>query len=230
LEHLSNIELYYSGPREPVNDILIISGEEREHLIKVMRHSAGDEVFITNGLGKIFKAVIENIFKDFVEAKISGTLNFKNKKKNFVFCIPRLKNPDRFEFALEKCAELGITNFIVYNSSRTISKGARIDRWNKVLLSAMKQSLLSYLPSLKSADTLKEIINKDGEKFIFDQSGQKRLFKDLFKKEKKYFLIFGPEGGFTEEEIGLIMQNHIIKLSENRLRTETAVIKCASLL
>ncbi|MGE5798387.1 MAG: RsmE family RNA methyltransferase, partial [Ignavibacteria bacterium] len=123
--YLSDIELYYSGPQEPVNEFIILSGEERDHLVKVMRHSQGEEIFITNGLGKIFKAVTEKIFKDSIEAKVIEIYSYINKKKNYTFCIRRLKNPERFEFALEKCAELGITDFLVFNSSRTISKGSR---------------------------------------------------------------------------------------------------------
>lgn len=230
LVYLSDIELYYSGPQEPVNEFIILSGEERNHLVKVMRHSQGEEIFITNGLGKIFKAVIEKIFKDSIEAKVIEIYSYINKKKNYTFCIPRLKNPERFEFALEKCAELGITDFLVFNSSRTISKGSRIDRWNKILISAMKQSLLSFLPVVHTADSINEINTEQGEKLVFDQSGKKKLLKNLLVEEKKYFFIFGPEGGFTKEELNLFDENYIINIGENRLRTETAVIKCASLL
>lgn len=229
MEYLSDIELYYSK-LEPKGKCIIISGEELKHLIKVMRHSPGDEIFITDGKGKIFKAVIESVFKDSAAASITGTFNYVNRKGDFTFCLPGLKNPDRFEFALEKSAELGITSFLVFNSSRTISKGIKIGRWNKILLSAMKQSLLSFLPTIREAGSLKDLIYMEGEKILFDQSGKNQFGKSILKAGRKYYFIFGPEGGLTEEELNLFNEKNIFKLAENRLRTETAVVMCASLL
>jgi len=227
LEYLSNIELYYSD-LEARDEIIIVSGEEFKHISKVMRHSPGDEIFVTDGEGKIFKGVIEKILKDFAEVRIAETLSYVNKKKEFTFCLPRLKNPERFEFALEKSAELGITTFIVFNSSRTISKGIKIDRWNKILLSAMKQSLLSFLPSIRDGGSLKDLIRLEGEKIIFDQSGKRKFARNMVKPGGKYYFIFGPEGGLTRDELNFFNEDNIVKLSENRLRTETAVVKCAA--
>lgn len=227
LEYLSNIELYYSD-LEARDEIIIVSGEEFKHISKVMRHSPGDEIFVTDGEGKIFKGVIEKILKDFAEVRIAETLSYVNKKKEFTFCLPRLKNPERFEFALEKSAELGITTFIVFNSSRTISKGIKIDRWNKILLSAMKQSLLSFLPSIRDGGSLKDLIRLEGEKIIFDQSGKRKFARNMVKPGEKYYFIFGPEGGLTRDELNFFNEDNIVKLSDNRLRTETAVVKCAA--
>jgi len=227
LEYLSNIELYYSD-LQARDEIIIVSGEEFEHISKVMRHSPGDEIFVTDGEGKIFKGVIEKILKDFAEVRIAETLSYVNKKKEFTFCLPRLKNPERFEFALEKSAELGITTFIVFNSSRTISKGIKIDRWNKILLSAMKQSLLSFLPSIRDGGSLKDLIRLEGEKIIFDQSGKRKFARNMVKPGEKYYFIFGPEGGLTRDELNFFNEDNIVKLSDNRLRTETAVVKCAA--
>ncbi len=227
MEYLSNIELYYSD-LEARDEIIIVSGEEFKHISKVMRHSPGDEIFVTDGEGKIFKGVIEKILKDFAEVRIAETLSYVNKKKEFTFCLPRLKNPERFEFALEKSAELGITTFIVFNSSRTISKGIKIDRWNKILLSAMKQSLLSFLPSIRDGGSLKDLIRLEGEKIIFDQSGKRKFARNMVKPGEKYYFIFGPEGGLTRDELNFFNEDNIVKLSDNRLRTETAVVKCAA--
>ena len=78
--------------------------------------------------------------------------------KNIFFCIPKLKYSDRFEFALEKCTELGITNFIIFDSERSIHKSDKKERWEKIVLSAMKQSLRSYLPNITVINSLIEYL------------------------------------------------------------------------
>ena len=140
-EHLSNIELFYSKPENFREDEVILEGDECRHAVKVMRHHMGDEIFITNGEGKISNGNINEILKDTLSVTIKKEFIYENKFSGVTFCLPKLKNPERFEFALEKCAELGITNFIVFESERTVSKAYKLDRWHKILLSAMKQSL-----------------------------------------------------------------------------------------
>jgi 16S rRNA (uracil1498-N3)-methyltransferase len=145
-------------------------------------------------------------------------------------CLPKLKNPERFEFALEKCAEMGITNFIVFESERTISKTSKIERWHKILLSAMKQSLQSFLPSISTANSIEEIKNKNGKKIVFEQNA-KNIFRGLQMDFKdKLYILFGPEGGFSQKELQIFSDEELFKLADNRLRSETAVIKCASII
>ena len=195
-----------------------------------MRHSVDDEIYVTNGRGEIFLSIIKDIKKDCLTASIKKVLKYENKLANVFFCIPKLKSSDRFEFALEKCTELGITNFIIFDSSRTIHKGDKLERWNKILLSAMEQSLLSYLPELQIISSLEEIKNLEGEKIILEQSAVKHLAELNIVQQKKYCFIFGPEGGFSDEEMELFNKENKFKLASNRLRTETAIIKCASLI
>ena len=232
MNYLSGVELYYSSPGNIFNSEIRISGDEYNHCIKVMRHSVGDDLFITDGKGKIYKTRIEKIVssKSILTASINEVFSNKNKLENIAFCISRLKSSERLEFALEKCTELGIVNFIIFDSSRTIHKGNRLERWNKILLSAMKQSLLSYLPDLKIISSLQEIKNSEGEKIVLEQSAAKHLKELSIEPKKKYFFIFGPEGGLNNEEIELFNKENRFKLADNRLRTETAIIKCAAII
>lgn len=227
LESLSNIELYYSvSIKDGDNEIELVE-EEFHHAAKVMRNREGNEIYITNGVGKIFLCSIQKVDKDYLTARIKEQKKYENQLKNVTFCFPLLKNPDRFKFALEKCTELGITNFIIFDSNRSVAKIKNVEKWNKTLLSAMKQSLRSYLPVITSIKGCKEFLNLNGEKIMFDQGGDKQFTKEVLNDNKQYF-IFGPEGGFTNEELSLFSISY--KLSDNRLRTETAVIKCASIL
>ncbi len=205
-----------------------LTGDEFHHAVKVMRNKEGSEVFITDGNGIIYTCNINKILKDRLSAEIVDQKKYKNKLSNITFCFPVLKNPDRFKFALEKCTELGITNFIIFNSNRSVAKVKNIEKWNKTLLAAMKQSLRAYLPKLQSIENLKELLNLDGEKIIFDQSGKNIFSKEIIKVDVNYYFIFGPEGGFTEEELSYFSK--VYSLAENRLRSETAIVKCASLI
>ena len=227
-KYLSNIELYYSA-QITNNNLIIVEDDDFKHIVKVMRHALGDEIYITDGLGKIYRSKISEIKKNSLSSEIEETINHDNKFSNIIFCIPKLKSNDRFEFALEKCVELGITNFIIFDSERTIAKGNKIERWNKILISAMKQSLRSYLPNISLRNSVEEIKNLQGEKIIFEQNSAETFLRFKNDLSKKYYFVFGPEGGLSENELNLFEENEKYNLSSNRLRSETAVIKCASI-
>lgn len=229
MKHLSNIELYYSSEENISDETISLAGDEFKHAVKVMRSKIGDTIYLTNGTGLIFKTEILSIKKDKLSAKIIETVKTENKFENIFFCIPKLKNPDRFKFAIEKCVELGVTNFIIFESKRTIAKGTNIKRWEKIALVAMKQSLRAYLPKIKLVKNLSDIAESKGEKIIFEQNAA-RKFQFKFVMDKKYYFIFGPEGGLTEDELKLFDTDLIYSLSDHRLRSETAIVKVASLI
>jgi len=231
--YLSNIELYYTSI--PVNNNLIkIDGEEQHHIIDVMRHTENDIIYVTHGTGIIYKSTITAINKNEITCEIVEVFNYDNKFPNVCFCIPRLKAPDRFEFALEKCVELGITNFIVFDSLRTVAKGEKIDRWQKIVLSAMKQSLRSWLPKISYVKNVSHLIQNNTSIVLFEQSAELSftdfctISRESFTSDKFNF-VFGPEGGFEEKEIMELGKCEIVKLTENRLRSETAIISAASI-
>lgn len=229
-DFLSNIELYYTEPENVNSEELLIYGEEHSHITRVMRHSINDELYVTNGKGNIYQTIIIDITKEFVRSKIQSVINYNNPFENYVFCIPKLKSADRFEFALEKCVELGITNFVIYDAQRSISKGNKPDRWNKILLSSMKQSLRSFLPEISMVSSLQQIINSDGIKIVFEQNVKNNLCDLSTDKQNKYFFIFGPEGGLGQKELSLVREEDIYNITPNRLRSETAIVTAAACL
>ena len=229
MKYLSGIELYYCLQEKITGNTVSISDDDYKHIVKVMRHSVGDEIYVTNGYGKIFLTETKDIDKNSLTAVVKKVFDYENKMGNIFFCVPKLRYSDRFEFALEKCTELGITNFIIFDSERAIHKSDKKERWEKIVLAAMKQSLRSYLPEI-TVNSLKNIYNLDGNKIILEQNSGKRISQLKINPEEKYYFIFGPEGGFTNEELELFNKNDFYSLADNRLRTETAVIKCASIL
>lgn len=225
---LSDIELYYTQRKNVSDGYIILADDEFKHCCKVMRNTISNFIYITNGEGSIYKTEIEKIKKNSLSGKILDTISYKNELKNVFFCIPKLKNPDRLKYALEKCVELGITNFILFESKRSIGRVKNIERFNRILISAMKQSLHAFLPVAEKT-TLKSIVNNPGIKILFDQASENQFnFKNNLTDT--YYFLFGPEGGFEDEEIEMIDSSNRFVLSNYRLRSETAVIKCASLL
>lgn len=228
--YLSNIELYYSEPSNFAGNSATIIGDDFRHITKAMRHKIGDEIYVTNGKGKIIQSEITSITKQEVRTTRRKEYVYENNFKNIFLCIPKLKSPDRFEFVLEKSVELGITNFIVYNSKRTVAKGTKMDRWNKIVISAMKQSLRSFLPVITECNSFEEVIKLKGEIILFEQNSGNNISDLRISPDKNYHFVFGPEGGLDSEEINLVSKQQIYNLAENRLRSETAIIKLASIL
>lgn len=236
--YLSNIELYFLPKEYFAADKIVITGDEFKHLANVMRHKSGDEIFITDGEGKIFKTVLETLVKKQAVSKIVDSYSYDKEHDKIVFCMPLLQNADRFETALEKCVELGITEFIVYEADRSFRKGDKTERWLKIAAAAMKQSLRSYLPNINYCKSIADIMKMEGDKIQFEQNSEIE-FSDVLKQDNKdtsfgsntnKFLIFGPEGGFSERELENLDGTYRVKLTNNRLRAETAVIAAASLI
>lgn len=226
--HLSDTELYYSTPENIGKNIIVISGEEFHHASDVMRHKNGDLIYITDGEGSIYRCMITDINKNSLSAEIQGKEHFGNNNSNIHFCVTYLKNPDRMKYAIEKSVELGITSFIFISSKRAVSKSANLKRLKKIALSAMKQALRSYLPTIKEMK-LEQIAENPGVKILLEQKADQKFSFENDKKADYYFL-FGPEGGFDSEEIKIINPITIFRLGKHRLRSETAIVQCASFL
>ena len=226
--HLSNIELYYTPTDFISAKELILKDEEFHHAINVMRNSVGKIIYVTDGKGVIYETKINRIRKNELSAVNINENVYENNGQYLTFCIPLLKNPDRLKFAVEKCVELGITNFILFHSKYSVKKRINLENLHKTALSAMKQSLRAFLPEVTSS-SFEEIINLNGKKIIFDQNSTK-VFDGKFSIDKQIYFIFGPEGGFDEVEIESVESEDRYQLANNRLRSETAIVKCASLL
>jgi 16S rRNA (uracil1498-N3)-methyltransferase len=230
-EYLSDIELYFATKIN--RNSITITGDESKHIAKVMRHTVGDILHATDGAGNYFETTISEITKNSVIASINSAKKYFNNFEKIYFCFPRLKSSDRFEFELEKSIELGITNFIIFHSERTIPKGDKLERWNKIALAAMKQSLRTFLPKIEYASSLKKINSLNGRKIIFDQKGSESLIQYINESKGKinsenHYLIFGPEGGLSQKEINSVDDSLTLTLTQNRLRAETSVIATAT--
>lgn len=231
MEHLSNIEIFYSS--EIKGNEIILESEEFNHCIKVFRKRLNDELFITDGLGNLYKTQIIKLKNNSLIAEIIDKSYFSNTTENLFICIPLLKNKDRFRFVIEKCVELGITRFYFFRSERTISTKFDIEKAKKIMIESLKQSIRTHLPKFDFYDSFSDFIEKiisDGELFLFDSESRENFNKEIICSKKNNYFIFGPEGGLSRKELNYLKNDRIFNLSTARLRTETAVIKVVSII
>lgn len=228
MEFLSDIELFFTD--ELSEKKIIMKNDDFIHCTKVFRYKTGDKVFVTDGNGKIYHCEISRIYKNELEAEILSYTEQKIKYPNIHFCIPILKNKDRFRFAFEKLIELGITNIIIYKAERSVKENFNLEKYKKIAIETIKQSLQANLPVIKSIGSLTELNSFEGNKIIFEQNSKVRFDCNMITKNDINYFIFGPEGGLTDKEIISLNDHKKFSLAENRLRTETAIIKVASVL
>lgn len=228
MEFLSDIELYFSGSFHQNN--IIITGDEFKHITRVMRHRNNDELYVTDGKGNIYHGKISEIDKEKISLSIISQKTYPNRFSNIFFCLPVIKNVDRLEYAIEKCIELGINQFIIFKSERTLRSSINLSRLNKIACAAMKQSLQANLPVITIVESFSDLSGTDQNLVLLEQKSDIKLERIVIDKTKKYYFLFGPEGGFSEKEIQNLKDVQTFSLCRNRLRTDTAAISCASVI
>lgn len=222
------MNIFYSP--NTVQNAIILPEEESKHCTKVLRKSVGDSIHIIDGKGNLFLAKIEEINKKNCICSILEThTNYGNHNYFLRMCVAPTKNIDRFEFFIEKAVEIGVNEIIpiiTENSERRILK---LDRIERIILSAMKQSYKATMPILHELTDVKTVLKTDfaGIKCIAHcEEDEKQYLQNLTIKNKQTTILIGPEGDFSVKEIQLAKQFNwqAISLGESRLRTETAGI------
>jgi 16S rRNA (uracil1498-N3)-methyltransferase len=223
------MQLFYNSEMDTSIKTFNFSKDESRHIVKVLRKSTGDLLTITNGKGWIFEAeVIVPNHNKCVVSILKSTFETPRPYTIHLAVAPTKMN-DRYEWFIEKATEIGvdiITPIICQNSERKIIK---TERFEKILQSAMKQSLHSYIPTLAPAIGFSEFIKmpQEGTTFIAHcEDGEKLKFKDQIEAKKSITILIGPEGDFSPKEIELALKHQYIPVSlgTSRLRTETAGI------
>lgn len=223
------MQLFYNPNINENTTDFTFEREESKHIIKVLRKNIGNTLHITNGKGWLFTAeiTIPNINK--CTAKIVSKTLQQQKTYHLHLAVAPTKMNDRYEWFLEKATEIGIdsiTPIICEHSERKVIKPERFER---ILQSAMKQSLSCYLPKLNDIISFQDFINQDfkGNLFIAHcEETDKKSLKQQLKPNTDVTILIGPEGDFSVKEITKALENNFIPvtLGETRLRTETAAI------
>ena len=220
------MELFYSTN---IDDNTILLDEiESTHCLRVLRHKIGDSIEVTDGIGHRYSGIISAASK-ICKVEITEKHFEQPSIKQLHIAIAPPKSIDRFEWFLEKATEIGIheiTPIICDHSERKVYK---IDRAEKIIQAAMKQSLHYYIPKINEPISFAQFVksNIDGQKFIAHcEETDKKSFKNEVNKDEKVTILIGPEGDFSTKEINLAIENEFIPvtLGNTRLRTETAAL------
>jgi 16S rRNA (uracil1498-N3)-methyltransferase len=202
----------------------ILSEEESKHACRVLRMQVGDELAIVNGLGSEFTAKITEANPKKCRLEILSVKTEAAPSYSIHIAIAPTKNNDRIEWFLEKATEIGVTEITLLLCKNNERKHTKEDRFEKILVSAMKQSKRMYLPKLNALTSVKDFLQAHPNGLIAHcYDAPKDTLQAQFTSTDCPILI-GPEGDFTLEEVDLALKNgyKTITLGENRLRTETA--------
>jgi 16S rRNA (uracil1498-N3)-methyltransferase len=222
------MQLFYNPDINKDTTQIIFDKIESKHIVRVLRKKEDAILHITNGKGLLFDAkIIIAIDKKCIAEIIA--IQEKPKPWNYYLhiAIAPTKLNDRIEWFLEKATEIGIdeiTPIICNNSERRFVK---LERFEKIIQSAMKQSLKFTLPKLNPPVKFNDFLNQefDGKVCIAHcEEEEKKLLKSVINPSEKTTILIGPEGDFSKQEIIKALDKKItpISLGESRLRTETA--------
>ncbi len=212
-----------------------LDSDESRHVVKVLRKKKGDNLTITDGKGSFYKATIANPDShqcsfNVVEQKAEPSGNY-----HIHIGISPTKNADRIEWFVEKVVELGVGEITLIQCDHTERQHLKVERLEKMAISAMKQSLKSWLPVIHPLVNFRNVIlsSNSAEKYIAHVDHENpNYLKNLAKPGSSYLVLIGPEGDFSEEELSLADARGFKKVSlgPSRLRTETAGLAACHIL
>jgi len=227
------MQLFYNPDITEKLKTVSFNKEESRHIVRVLRKTSGDALFITDGKGKLFMAEIVQALDKKCVAQINS---WEHKPKTWNYhlhiAIAPTKMNDRFEWFLEKATEIGVDEITPVFCDHSERRQIKTERMEKVILSAMKQSLKFKLPVLNKPVKFKELVSKkdwDLGLIAHCEDGMKNHFQSFFPFHQNIMILIGPEGDFSIAEIEQALQLGIkpLSLGESRLRSETAgVVAC----
>lgn len=214
------------------SDTYTLNEEESRHCSKVLRLGVGDPVNLIDGIGGFYNAEIIEVGKRNVKLQvISKQSDYKKRNHYLHIAVAPTKNIDRIEWFLEKATEIGIDEITPIICERSERKIVKEDRLEKVITSAVKQSLSAYHPKLNEATSFKEFLSNQGDVSISKliahcEEEEKSSLSELIEKNQSYLILIGPEGDFSPAEIKLALEQNYkpVTLGNTRLRTETAAL------
>lgn len=223
------MQLFYHPTVSEFDDFFYFDKEESKHIVKVLRKNEGDILHVTNGLGTLFTTEIVHSSPSKCEVNVISKITEQARAFGLHLAVAPTKLMDRYEWFLEKAVEIGvqtITPLICDHSERTVIKLERIE---KIVLGAMKQSNQLFLPKINEVQHFKTFIKNQSatQKLIAHcEETNKFSLKESLQPQQSALILIGPEGDFSSKEIELALQNNYkpVSLGETRLRTETAAI------
>jgi len=235
---MSHKEYFYTKPENISQNYVEIKGDELKHLSRVVRKKVRDIIYVVDGKGNLYTVLLTEIKKQFARGEIQKRTRFVGEANIQLILAQAVPKGSRFDLVIEKGTEIGVSAFIPLICERSIVdiNSAKISRWKKVAIAAMKQCGRSVLPEITLGQSIKEIFEQKSALtpgFIAHQNSESKSLSNViqsFKEKgvitKSAMILIGPEGGFSDVEIQLALENQFVlfSLGQRRLRSETAGI------
>jgi 16S rRNA (uracil1498-N3)-methyltransferase len=223
------MQLFYNPSISENTKEFTFDREESKHIIKVLRKKDGDILFVTNGLGFLFECSIVLAIETKCTVAIMRFTQSERAHVDLHLAVAPTKMNDRFEWFLEKATEIGVSEITPIICEHSERKFIKNERFEKIIVAAMKQSNQHFLPKLNDPIIFKDFLKQEFSDQLFiahcEETDKQQLKKLLLPKTPATILI-GPEGDFSAKEIQLALDTKFIPVSlgNTRLRTETAAI------
>jgi 16S rRNA (uracil1498-N3)-methyltransferase len=217
--------------------ITYLTEEESKHLVRVLRKKKGDQILLTDGKGMLYTCVLDQADPKKASLTVLSSIEADLDPFYIHLAIAPTKSPDRMEWMVEKITEIGFHELTLLDTMHGERSFLKIDRLQKKIISACKQSIKWRTPKVNSSIKFNAFMKADSfpdyQKFIayVDENHSNHLL-DLATAGGKYLILIGPEGDFDPKEIQLALENgyQAISLGKSRLRTETAGLAAVQML
>lgn len=218
-------QLFYAP--SVANGLARLDEEESRHLLTVLRRQVGDRLQMTDGRGFFYEAEIVEAGKKHTVVRVLETTPIPSPPARLHIAIAPTKQIERFEWFLEKAVEIGIQEITPLLCRRSERNAIRLDRLEKILVAAMKQSLQGRLPQLNPLTPFPDLVRRStaAQRCIaWCADTPLPNLKTCLQPATDTVILIGPEGDFSPEEVTLAQTNGFVgvNLGPNRLRTETA--------
>ena len=233
------MQLFYNKDITP-SGICTLDAEESRHAVRVLRLREGDELHVTDGRGNLYRCQMLGLSQKgkSEECQVEVVCQLPSPSEEGMrarlhLAVAPTKNPSRMEWLVEKAVEIGIGEITLLNCDHSERSFLKTDRLEKLAVSAMKQSLHSWLPTIHPATTLHDLLSTTNhplpaQKFIAHCEADKPRMPlaTALQPGLDTMVLIGPEGDFSEKEIALALDCGFqpVSLGSSRLRTETAAL------
>jgi len=231
-------------PRSKIQGVRgTLDGQELEHLGKSLRLVPGDHITVFDDSGWEHEAVIRALSLERAEIELVRSYQAERESSLKITLAVGLTKGEKMDWVVEKATELGVRKVIPFISAYTVPKldqkkiRNRLERWQKIALSAAKQSGRTRIPEISDVCDFKELVKQsfpDNVKVLFWEGERERTLNDVRKEKGSVsaaVIVVGPEGGFSAAEINMARGNEFILtgLGPRILRAETAAVSATSL-
>ncbi len=232
---------FFVKKNQIVDNQILITGQDTNHISKVLRSKTGDAILVCDGEGNDYRALIESIEKEQITCSILESYPCKNEPEVKVTLYQGLPKQGKMEWIIEKCTEMGISTIVPVQMTRSVVKldasqsEKKKERWQKTANEAAKQCGRGVIPQVMTPIKFMDLKREDLPDYLLvpyeEEKAKPIKFALRDKKEKSVGIFIGPEGGFTEEEIAHLagMGAESVTLGPRILRTETAGVVALSL-